>query len=62
MNQKVEIKLINIQGQLIASHIFNTGENGINNFELPVQQIKNGLYLINVISGNERFAMKFIKN
>ena len=62
MNQKVEIKLINIQGQLIASHIFNTGENGINNFELPVQHIKNGLYLVSVNSGNERFTVKFIKN
>jgi parallel beta-helix repeat protein len=61
-NQKVEINLFNIQGQLISTNLFFAVAGGLNNFSLPVHQIPNGFYILKVNNGNEILSKNLVKN
>jgi hypothetical protein len=61
-NQKVEIHLFNLQGQLISSNLFFAGAGGLNSFSLPVHHIPNGFYILKVSNGNEIYSKNLVKN
>ena len=61
-NQKVEINLFNIQGQLISTNLFFAVAGGLNSFSLPVHQIPNGFYILKVNNGNEILSKNLVKN
>jgi parallel beta-helix repeat protein len=61
-NQKVEINLFNIQGQLISTNLFFAVAGGLNSFSLPVHQIPDGFYILKVSNGIELYSKNLVKN
>jgi len=61
-NQKVEINLFNLQGQLISSTLFFAVAGGLNSFSLPVHHIPNGFYILKVSNGIEVHSKTLVKN
>jgi hypothetical protein len=61
-NQKVEIHLFNLQGQLISTNLFFAVAGGLNSFSLPVHHIPNGFYILKVSNGNEIHSKNLVKN
>ena len=60
--RKIEINLVNLQGQLISSNSFLAGVSGLNSFSLPVQHIPNGIYIVKVNNGDEIRSKNLVKN
>jgi len=61
-NQKVEILLFNLQGQLVSSDLFFAVAGGLNSFSLPVHHIPNGFYILKVSNGIELYSKNLVKN
>jgi hypothetical protein len=61
-NQKIEINLFNLQGQLISTNLFFAGAGGLNSFSLPVHHIPNGFYILKVSNGIEIHSKNLVKN
>ncbi len=57
-SQDAIIKIINLRGQTVFAKRIEDGYASIN---LPVDQIPNGYYIVEVISGNKRFSQKIRK-
>ncbi len=59
-SQKVEIRLFNLQGQLVGSKSVKA-INGKNSFLFPVHEISEGVYLLKLIIGSRTFSKKVEK-
>lgn len=47
-NQKIDISIYNLRGQLIGSDSFLTVTGGLNSFKFLVHHISNGIFILNV--------------
>jgi hypothetical protein len=55
----IQIELINLTGKVIINQTFNTL--GKNEISLNTEQLVNGIYLIKVLSQNQVFITKIVK-
>jgi len=53
------IQIVDLKGSIVSDKTFEAKEN-INAYELNVDMLSNGIYLLNVIKGNEKVSQKFI--
>jgi hypothetical protein len=57
---KVEIQIFDLSGRLMKTQQ-NMGMNGMNSVEVSTQDLPEGMYIINLISGNQKIRSKFTK-
>ena len=59
-SERMAIQVFDLQGQLVYDQETRT-ESGINLFEVPVEQLDRGIYVVRIVGGQKAWTRKFIR-